>query len=230
MTSACSRRPSAVFPRDQRCGKQHGVTEHPPARCAGARIDSSPGPFEIDDLYASGLHDDLEVTLREADGEVRTFFVPSQAAPLALRPGSKRFEFAAGVWRDELGKMGPGHLHGSWQQGLNNHLSVHGGAWLASDYLASAMGVAINSGVGAVGLTRYHSRVSLDRERQGHAWRMSWRHRLTAWETDLGATLTQYAGYYRFDDFAQASQGHVAPRGGGSDLPSTGRWARKVVV
>lgn len=169
----------------------------------------APGPFEIDDLYASGLHDDLEVTLREADGEVRTFFVPSQAAPLALRPGSKRFEFAAGVWRDELGKMGPGHLHGSWQQGLNNHLSVHGGAWLASDYLASAMGVAINSGVGAVGLTRYHSRVSLDRERQGHAWRMSWRHRLTAWETDLGATLTQYAGYYRFDDFAQASQGHV---------------------
>ena len=167
----------------------------------------APGPFEIDDLYASGLNDDLEVTLREADGDVRTFFVPSQAAPLALRPGSKRFEFGAGVWRDELGQTGPGHLQGSWQQGLNNHLSLHGGGWLATDYLASAMGVAINSGFGAVGLTGYHSRVSLDRDVAGQAWRISWRHRLAAWGTDVGATLMQSEGYYRFDDFAQANQG-----------------------
>lgn len=169
----------------------------------------APGPFEIADLYASGLHDDLEVTLREADGDVRTYFVPNQAAPLALRPGARRFELGTGLWRDELGQTGPGYLQGSWQQGLGNRLSVHCGGWLAEHYMASATGVALNSGYGALGLTGYHSRVSLGQgdKMAGHAWRVSWRQRLGAWGTDLGATLTQSAGYYRFDDFAQSTQG-----------------------
>jgi len=176
----------------------------------------APGPFEIDDLYASSLHDDLEVTLREADGAVRTLFVPSQAAPLALRPGAMRFEVGAGAWRDDLGQAGPGFVQGSWQQGLDNRLSLHGGAWLADNYLASAMGVAINSGVGAFGLTGYRSRTSpgQGQEVTGGAWRASWRYRLDAWGSDLGASLTQSAGYYRFDDFVRATLGHpvVAPR------------------
>lgn len=171
----------------------------------------APGPFEIDDLYASGLSDDLEVTLKEADGSERTFFVANQAAPLALRPGGSRFETSAGVWRDAFGQTGPAHVQGTWQYGLDNHLSLHGGGWLADDYLSSAMGVAINSGLGAVGLTHYHSRATLAQGPQaaGQAWRVSWRQRFEQWGTSLGASLThsESPDYYRFDDFARASQG-----------------------
>lgn len=170
----------------------------------------APGPFEIDDLPASGLSEELEVSLRQADGSVRTFFLPNQVAPLALRPGASRFEFSSGVWRNDSGRTGPGFIQGSWQQGVDNRFSVHGGAWLAEDYLASAMGAAINSGVGAFGLTHYHSRTTLSsgQSGRGHAMRLSWRHRLSRAGTDLGATLTQSnsADHYSFDEFANGSR------------------------
>ncbi|MFK0309769.1 fimbria/pilus outer membrane usher protein [Pseudomonas sp. NPDC090233] len=171
----------------------------------------TPGPFEIDSLYASGLNDDLEVSLREADGSVRTFFLPYQAAPLALRPGAWRFELASGVFREAEGQSGPGFVQGSWQQGLDNRFSVHGGSWLAEDYLASAMGVAMNTAFGAVGLTGYHATATLPRNRhvQGQAWRLSWRQRLSETGTDLGATLTRSEGpdYYSFNDYARSISG-----------------------
>ncbi|WDY59762.1 fimbria/pilus outer membrane usher protein [Pseudomonas sp. PSKL.D1] len=171
----------------------------------------APGPFEVDNLYASGLNDDLEVTLREADGRVRTFFLPYGAAPLALRPGVSRFELGSGAWRDALGQTGPGFVQGSWQQGLSNHFSVHGGTWVAEDYLASAMGVAINSAFGAIGLTGFHASAAPAESYQarGQAWRLSWRQRLSATATDLSATLTRSTGpdYYSFNDFARVNAG-----------------------
>ena len=176
----------------------------------------APGPFEIDDLPGNGIGEELEVSLREADGSVRTFFLPRQAAPLALRPGASRFEFSSGVWRNESGRTGPGFIQGSWQQGLDNLFSLHGGTWLAEDYLASAMGAAINSGIGAIGLTLYGSRATLSSGQAtgGNALRWSWRHRLAALGTDLGATLTQSDSpdYYAFDDFVNATRSARAIR------------------
>ncbi|MGG5288772.1 fimbria/pilus outer membrane usher protein [Pseudomonas shirazensis] len=167
-----------------------------------------PGPFEIDDLYASGVNQDLQVTLREADGSVRSFIMPYQAAPLALRPGAHRFELNGGVWRDGQGDTGPAFVQGSWQQGLDNQLSVHGGGWLSDDYLASALGAAINSQFGAFGLTAYLSRSTPrpGQALQGQALRLSWRHRLEYSATDLGLSLTQTdsPGYQTFNDFAFA--------------------------
>nr|WP_314871841.1 fimbria/pilus outer membrane usher protein [uncultured Pseudomonas sp.] len=167
-----------------------------------------PGPFEISDLYASGINQDLQITLREADGSVRSFTMPYQAAPLALRPGAHRFELNSGVWRDGEGATGPAFVQGSWQQGLDNQLSVHGGGWLSDDYLASALGAAVNSQFGAFGMTAYMSR-SAPRPKQslqGQALRLSWHHRLEYSATDLGVSVTQTDSpdYQTFNDFAFA--------------------------
>ncbi|MDH0303429.1 MULTISPECIES: fimbrial biogenesis outer membrane usher protein [unclassified Pseudomonas] len=171
----------------------------------------APGPFEIDDLYPSGLSDDLEVTVREADGSVQVFTVPFQAAALALRSGGKRFDWGAGRWRDGYGRVGPAFSQGSWQQGLNNRVSVHGGLWMAQDYLGSAMGVALNAGVGAVGLTGYHASAapSPGGTRQGQAVRLNWRQEVAASGSRLDASITrsQSPGYLGFDQFAQARHG-----------------------
>lgn len=170
-----------------------------------------PGPFEIDQLYASGMSDDLEVSLREADGSTRTTFQPYGAAALALRPGASRFELGSGVWREAQGRLGPGFLQGNWQQGLDNRLSIHGGAWLGEDYLASAMGVAMNTSLGAIGVTRVQTRAILaaGQQAQGQAWRLRWRQRLGHWGTDLSANLTRATGpgYYSFNDYARARRG-----------------------
>lgn len=76
-----------------------------------------PGPFEIEDMYASGINQDLQVSLREADGSVRSFTIPYQAAPLALRPGAHRFELNGGVWRDGQGDTGPGSSKAAGSRG-----------------------------------------------------------------------------------------------------------------
>ncbi|MDF0731655.1 fimbrial biogenesis outer membrane usher protein [Pseudomonas entomophila] len=169
----------------------------------------APGPFAIDDLLASGLSDDLEVTLREADGSVRTFTQPYHSAPLALRPGASRFEVNAGVWRDELNAAGPAFAQGSWQQGLGNHLSLHGGAWVAEDYLASAMGLALNSDFGALGLTGYQARSALPGQapQQGQAMRLSWRTRLGSADLSTQVSLSDSPRYLTFDEFARAERG-----------------------
>jgi len=170
-----------------------------------------PGPFEIDHLYASGMSDDLEVSLREADGSTRTTFQPYGAAALALRPGARRFELGSGVWREAQGRLGPSFLQGNWQQGLDNRFSFHGGAWLADDYLASAMGVAMNTWLGAIGVTRVQTRAApaAGQQVQGQAWRLRWRQRLGHWGTDLSANLTRATGpgYYSFNDYARARRG-----------------------
>lgn len=165
-----------------------------------------PGPFEISDLYANGFSDDLEVTLREADGSQRTFTVPYQAAPLALRPGASRFDFSLGRWRNGLGDTGPEHVQGSWQQGLSNRFSVHSGLLGADRYQSGALGMTLNSRLGAVALTALQSRS--DQARQGHssgkALRLSWR-QVTSSMTDLSASLlSSDPGYAGFNDVARA--------------------------
>ena len=165
-----------------------------------------PGPFEISDLYANGFSDDLHVTLREADGNQRTFIVPYQAAPLALRPGASRFDFSVGRWRDGLGGSGPEHVQGSWQQGVSNRFSVHAGLLGADGYQSGALGATLNSRLGAVALTLLHSRTDQAWQRQsdGQALRLSWRQVMAASMTDLSANLTSSSlDYYGFNDVAR---------------------------
>ncbi|MDD2046025.1 fimbria/pilus outer membrane usher protein [Pseudomonas putida] len=168
-----------------------------------------PGPFEISDLYANGFSDDLQVTLREADGNQRTFTVPYQVAPLALRPGASRFDFSLGRWRDGLGDTGPEHVQGSWQQGLNNRFSVHAGLLGAEGYQSGALGATMNSRLGAVALTllQSHTDLAWHEPSGGQALRLSWRQVMTASMTDLSANLTSSdLDYYAFNDVARAQR------------------------
>ncbi|WP_136476853.1 fimbria/pilus outer membrane usher protein [Pseudomonas sp. DG56-2] len=171
-----------------------------------------PGPFEINDLYANGYSDDLEVTIREADGNQRIYTVPYQAAPLALRPGASRFDFSLGRWRDGLGNVGPEHLQGSWQQGLSNHMSVHGGVLGADGYHSAAMGATFNSQIGALALTLLGSRAKQTGQpaARGEALRLHWRHVIATSMTDLSISLSSNRpGYYGFNDFARGQSDGV---------------------
>lgn len=166
-----------------------------------------PGPFEISDLYANGFSADLDVTLTEADGSQRTFTVPYQAAPLALRPGARRFDFSLGRWRDGLGNTGVEHVQGSWQQGLSNRFSVHAGWIAAPGYQSAALGGTLNSQLGAVALTLFgsHTDSSMQGQSDGQAVRLSWRQVLAASNTDLSASLTSSALEYQgLNEFARA--------------------------
>jgi outer membrane usher protein len=109
-----------------------------------------PGPFEINDLYATGFGGDLEVVVTEADGSKRSFAVPYSSVPQALRPGIYRYSVTAGQYRDESLKFKSNVVAATYQRGLNNIVTLYGGVEFADRYGAAAVGVALNTAYGAL--------------------------------------------------------------------------------
>lgn len=121
----------------------------------------TPGPFVIDDLYATGYGGDLTVNVTEADGRVREFSVPYAAVPQLLRPGTTRFAIAAGQVHDDGSHDEPLLFQGTLQRGLSNLATGYGG-FLASDGYAAALGgIALNTRAGAVALDLTAARTKL---------------------------------------------------------------------
>jgi len=109
----------------------------------------SPGPFVIDDLYPSGYGGNLDVTVTELDGRVRTFSVPYAAVPQLLRPETTRFSATAGKLRSEQAIDNPYFAQGTVQRGLTNNLTVYGGGQLSEAYKSGLLGVAVGTPFGA---------------------------------------------------------------------------------
>ncbi|MDG2539271.1 fimbrial biogenesis outer membrane usher protein [Dyella jiangningensis] len=123
----------------------------------------APGPFVIDDLYATGYGGDLTVSVFEADGSVHGFVVPYSAVPMLLRPGISRWAITDGqVHNTALRNEKPYFVEGTYQRGINNWLTVYGGtqSTYRDLYHAYLGGAAINTPVGAFALDVTHSRTN----------------------------------------------------------------------
>ncbi|WP_285152274.1 fimbria/pilus outer membrane usher protein, partial [Serratia ureilytica] len=83
----------------------------------------APGPFAINDLYATNYAGDLTVVVTEADGSVSTFTVPFAAVPESIRPGQSRYSAIVGRSR----YVGDNDLFSelTWQHGLTNALTFN---------------------------------------------------------------------------------------------------------
>jgi outer membrane usher protein len=112
----------------------------------------APGPFLIDDLYATGYSGDLDVTVTEADGREKRFVVPYASVVEMLRPGMSRFNMAAGKYRDDGLDDEPLFAQGTYRRGLNNLMTVYGGGIVAEDYASVLGGAAIATPIGAISL------------------------------------------------------------------------------
>ncbi|HEY5852009.1 MAG TPA: fimbria/pilus outer membrane usher protein [Lysobacter sp.] len=121
----------------------------------------TPGAFVIDDLYATGYGGDLDVTVTEADGRVRSFSVPYAAVPQLLRPGAMRFSVAAGVVHDDGSQDEPMLVQATLQRGLTNLVTGYGGVLASEGYMSALGGVALNMRVGAVALDLTAARTKL---------------------------------------------------------------------
>jgi len=120
-----------------------------------------PGPFVIDDLYPTGYGGDLNVTITEGDGRVRTFTVPYASVPQLLRPGSYRYSLTAGTVRNRGLSSTPKLLEATYQRGLNNRLTGYGGAQASDRYAAALGGVALSTPAGAFALDYNYARTRL---------------------------------------------------------------------
>jgi outer membrane usher protein len=168
----------------------------------------APGPFAIDDLYATGYGGDLEVSVSEANGRVHTFSVPYASVPQLLRPGVTRFSLAVGQLRDESVKHKPDVMQATMQRGFTNMLTGYAGVTGSQGYAAVLLGSALNTHYGAFAMdvTAAHTRIPGMNALSGQSVRLSYSKTMAQTGTTLTVAAYRYStsGYLTLGDAVRA--------------------------
>lgn len=161
----------------------------------------SPGPFELPDL-SQNISGNLDVTVRESDGTVRTWQVNTASVPFMARQGQVRYKVAAGRplygGPHNNGTSSPDFLLGEATWGAFNNASLYGGVIASTgDYQSFALGIAQNMGaLGAVSadITRSDVRLPHAQNQSGYSYRINY-----AKTFDKTGSTLAFVGY-RFSD------------------------------
>ena len=168
----------------------------------------APGPFTINDLYPTGYGGSLEVTVTEADGRTHTFSVPYASVAQLLRPGTTRFDLAAGQLLTQLISSHPNVVQATVQHGFSNLLTGYAGAVASQGYAAALIGSAINTRYGAVAfdITQSHANIPGYGSHSGQSMRLSYSKTLPETNTTVSVAAYRYStsGYLSVTDAAIA--------------------------
>ena len=171
---------------------QRGIVIH--------EITVPPGAFLIDDLYPTGSSGDLLVTVTEADGSQRSFTVAYSSVAELLRPGVVRYGLTVGQFRHTPSSHAPYLLQGTLRRGFSNWLTGYSGLMAAQGYSAAAVGVALNTPIGALSadVTQARSELGDGLTRQGHGLRASYSRMIAASGTQVDMAAHRYSsgGFY----------------------------------
>lgn len=165
-----------------------------------------PGPFVINDLYASGSSGDLHVTITESDGSTKSFTVPYSSVPLLQREGHTQYAVTLGNYRSGNGQQEhPTFLQGTLIHGLSNGWTVYGGTQVANRYQSVNAGVGKNIGAfGAlsIDITHANSKLPDDSNHEGQSIRFLYNKSMNETGTTIQLAGYRYStkGYYSFAD------------------------------
>lgn len=121
---------------------QHGSAIH--------QVTVPSGPFSISDLMPTSANGDLHVEVESVDGKKTYFEVPFSAVPTSLRQGLSRYEVSIGRTKDYIVDTFFADL--TYEQGINNELTLMGSARLADNYQSLGVGTTISTSIGSFGL------------------------------------------------------------------------------
>ncbi|PVZ12624.1 MULTISPECIES: fimbria/pilus outer membrane usher protein [unclassified Pseudomonas] len=169
-----------------------------------------PGPFIIDDLYPTSYAGDLQVSITQANGNVRRFVVPFASVTQLIRPGTSRFSLAAGRHRNDDLSQGPAFAQGTYQRGLSNVVTAYSGSQLADGYASLLLGSAVSTPIGALGLDLTQSRTTGLAQRKadngnGQSYRLSYSELVNYSKTHFTLAAYRFSSenYLTFNDYAQ---------------------------
>lgn len=170
----------------------------------------APGPFIIRDLYPTASSGHLSVTVSEADGSERTFVQPFSAVPIMQREGGLHYGLTLGRYRPQtLRARTPEFAQSSLVYGLNNDLTLYGGAQLSNGYRAALLG--LGRGLGQWGSVSVDATQAITHWQDGSRYQgQSFR---AQYAKDLFATGTTFtlAGYrYSTTGFYDFREAHEA--------------------
>ncbi|WP_175995514.1 fimbria/pilus outer membrane usher protein [Burkholderia stabilis] len=182
------------------------------------------GAFVIDDLYPTGYGGDLEVEVTEADGSKHVSRVPYASPVNALRPGSTRYSFTVGKYRNQQLNESPLMFEGTATHGFTNAITAYGGIQAAEGYLAGALGASLNTELGAVGLdiTQSNTRLPNQSNRSGQSVRITYSKLLAPTNTNITVAAYRYSssGFLSLQDAAALRD--LAGRGMTDQMLSSG--------
>lgn len=155
----------------------------------------TPGPFEINDLYATGYGGDLRVIVTEADGSEHSFNVPYASVVQLLRPGTTRYSAALGRARDGQSISKEEMLQLTVQHGFTNVVTGYGGLVASKSYQAVLIGTGLNTPLGAFALdvTRSHINKPGIATSSGQSIRASYSKFVPSTNTNLAVAAYRYS-------------------------------------
>lgn len=165
-----------------------------------------PGPFEITDLYPSGLSGDLVVTVKEDNGSEHTFTQAYSSVAVMQREGQMKYALTAGRLRNSSGNTHePVFVQGTLMYGLPHDLTVYGGMQVAQDYRAATAGTGLGLGqLGALSadITRADATLQNGNKTQGQSYRLRYSKSLVETGTSVSLAAYRYStrGYYSLQD------------------------------
>ena len=158
----------------------------------------SPGEFEIKDLLATGYGGDLNVKVKEADGNTHEFTVPYSSVAQLLRPSMLQYDVVIGELNDSMIRNKPKLIQATVAKGLNNYVTSYVGSQLSNHYQSALLGSALNTTAGAFSADITLSRADLDDEIK-NGWSLKLSHSKTFEPTQTYLSIAAYR--YSSQDF-----------------------------
>jgi len=165
----------------------------------------APGPFEINDLYATGYGGNLQVNVTEADGSQSSFTVPYASVVQLIRPGILRYSATLGEYRNPSPSSRRERLaQGTAQYGFSNLLTGYAGVVASEGYQAALLGAAFNTPLGAVAMDATYAKASIPdvNDSSGESLRVSYSKFVPTTGTNLSVAAYRYAskGFWTMRD------------------------------
>ncbi|HHA3413208.1 TPA: fimbria/pilus outer membrane usher protein [Salmonella enterica subsp. enterica serovar Muenchen] len=173
------------------------------------------GPFVVPGLSET-VRGNLDVTVREDNGQVRSWQVNTASVPFLARKGNVRFKTAAGkplTWSEKSHTVEPLFSTGEITWGAFNNTSFYGG-FIASDSSYHSLALGIGENMGGLGAASFDVTQSVaqvkNRPRQtGYSYRFNY-----AKTFDKTGSTIAFAGY-RFSEKSFMSMNQYIDRSNG---------------
>lgn len=168
----------------------------------------APGPFTISDLHPLYSSGDLDVSITEADGTLKTMVIPYSSVPLLLREGRVKYSITAGEYRNTSQQYRtPGFSQVTLSTGLSAGLTAYTGTQYSSNYRSVMSGIGVNMGVaGAISADISHadSKLADGKKYTGQSLRFLYSHALNSTGTSFRLTGYRYStkGFFTLEDTA----------------------------
>lgn len=186
-----------------------------------------PGPFAINDLYPTGYGGDIDVTVQESDGRVKTFSVPFSSVAQLLRAGMTRYSLLAGEVDIQNNSWHPKIAHGTIQHGFNNVFTGYAGGLTTDDYSALLLGGAVNTGVGALALDITGAKTQLNNfSHTGSSTRLTYSKRIAETRSSISLAAYRYSssGYLDLNNAMSLAEWQ---HNGGSSTNNSYSWRQR---